>query len=136
MMMWELTSNEPPFSNYPRHDKELVLDVVVHGIRPKIIEGTPEFYAKIMQQCWNSDPLQRPDASLLPKLFEEMMELCKVIDNNKTDLSRINVSLLTQHNPATNLNVEPGTVHKLPLKLYSTNFQNGAWCIYRVKVYK
>src|ERR1044072_2798689 len=103
MMMWELTSKEPPFSDYHRHDKELVLDVVIHGRRPKIVEGTPEFYAKIMQQCWNSDPSQRPDASLLPKMFEEMMELCKVIDD-KTDSSKINVSLLTQPNLATNSN--------------------------------
>src|SRR5437764_1461064 len=34
-----------------------------------------------MQQCWNSDPSQRPDASLLPKIFEEMMGLCKAINN-------------------------------------------------------
>ncbi len=35
-----------------------------------------------MKQCWNSDPLKKPDASLLPKMFEEMMELCKTFDDN------------------------------------------------------
>ena len=110
MMMWELTSKKPPFSDYHRHDQELVLDVVVHEMRPEIIEGTPEFYVKIMQQCWNSDPSQRPDASILPKIFEEMVELCKVIDD-KTVSSKMNVSFLTQPEPAANSNeeyIEPG----------------------------
>ncbi|PKY16788.1 hypothetical protein RhiirB3_429252 [Rhizophagus irregularis] len=35
-----------------------------------------------MKQCWSHDPLKRPDASLLPKLFEEMIELCKMIDDS------------------------------------------------------
>ncbi|RIA91440.1 kinase-like domain-containing protein [Glomus cerebriforme] len=82
MIMWELTSNKPPFSN-KRHDKMLAL-AIYNGLRPTIIEGTPDFYANIMKQCWNSDPSQRPDSSLLPKLCEEMKELCKFIDNNPT----------------------------------------------------
>ncbi|RIA91439.1 kinase-like domain-containing protein [Glomus cerebriforme] len=79
MIMWELTSNESPFSD-KRHDKELAF-AILNGLRPKIIEGTPDFYANIMKQCWNSDPSQRPDSSILPKLFEEMKELCKFINN-------------------------------------------------------
>ncbi|GBB83953.1 hypothetical protein RclHR1_01060017 [Rhizophagus clarus] len=94
MIMWELTSNEPPFS-YWHHDVGLVF-AILDEMRPEIIEGTPDCYVKIMQQCWNSDPLQRPDASLLPKLFEEMMELCKLIDiiNNNTAQNITNHCLL------------------------------------------
>ncbi|GBB84323.1 hypothetical protein RclHR1_10940003 [Rhizophagus clarus] len=80
MIMWELTSKKPPFSDWV-HDVELAL-AILDGMRPKIVEGTPEFYADIMKQCWNTDPLQRPDASFLPKIFEGMMELCKMADNN------------------------------------------------------
>jgi hypothetical protein len=76
--MWELTSKKPPFYKY-EHNIDLALSIL-DGLRPKIVEGTPDFYADIMQQCWNSDPLQRPDASLLPKLFEEMM--CKMSDDD------------------------------------------------------
>ncbi|GES77926.1 kinase-like domain-containing protein [Rhizophagus clarus] len=75
MIMWELSSNKPPFSNRV-HDVELALEVL-DGLRPDIIEGTPDFYTNIMKQCWNLDPSKRPEASLLPKIFEEMMELCK-----------------------------------------------------------
>jgi hypothetical protein len=78
--MWELTSRKPPFSDW-FHDVELAF-AILDGMRPEIVEGTPEFYSEIMKQCWDSDPLQRPDASLLPKIFEGMMELCKMIDNN------------------------------------------------------
>uniref|UniRef100_U9UKJ1 Protein kinase domain-containing protein n=1 Tax=Rhizophagus irregularis (strain DAOM 181602 / DAOM 197198 / MUCL 43194) TaxID=747089 RepID=U9UKJ1_RHIID len=80
MIMWELTSNKPPFSN-KHHDVGLALSVL-DGLRPNIVEGTPDFYTNIMKQCWDSDPLKRPDASLLPKIFEEMIELCKMTDDN------------------------------------------------------
>ena len=83
MIMWELASNKPPFTEYT-HDIELAFKIL-DGARPKVIKGMPNFYAKIMKQCWNPDPLQRPDASLLPKMFEEMMELCKIIDHDKVD---------------------------------------------------
>ncbi|CAB5357415.1 unnamed protein product [Rhizophagus irregularis] len=82
MIMWELTSDKPPFSN-KHHDAGLALEVLdeLKPLRPKIIKGTPDFYVNIMEQCWSSDPLKRPDASLLPKLFEEMIGLCKVADD-------------------------------------------------------
>ena len=43
MIMWELTSGKPPFSDY-RHDLGLALSVI-DGLRPEIIEGTSNFYA-------------------------------------------------------------------------------------------
>ncbi|RGB38921.1 kinase-like domain-containing protein, partial [Rhizophagus diaphanus] len=61
MIMWELTSNKPPFSN-KHHDVELALSIL-DGLRPNTVEGTPDFYTNIMKQCWDSDPLKRPDAS-------------------------------------------------------------------------
>ncbi|EXX71792.1 uncharacterized protein OCT59_022317 [Rhizophagus irregularis] len=80
MIMWELISDEPPFSNR-QHDAGFAL-AVLDGLRPEDIKGTPDFYSNLMKQCWNFEPLKRPDASHLPKLFEEMMELCKMIDDD------------------------------------------------------
>ena len=57
MIMWELTSKKPPFSDY-KHDIGLALSILIDELRPEIVEGTPDFYVDIMRQCWNPDPLQ------------------------------------------------------------------------------
>src|ERR1700722_4867793 len=80
MIMWELTSNEYPFSNNC-HDINFAL-AVLNGLRPEITKETPKLYAEIMKRCWSSDPSQRPDASTLPELFEELKKLCNNGDDN------------------------------------------------------
>ncbi|GES77932.1 kinase-like domain-containing protein [Rhizophagus clarus] len=110
MIMWELTSNKPPFSNNQQHDIYLAF-AILDGLRPEIIEGTPDFYADIMKQCWNSDPSKRPDASLLPELFEEMMKLCKMFDDDTFSSNIAFCSSLPQSsNSVTNDSDEPGYV--------------------------
>ncbi|CAB4436000.1 unnamed protein product [Rhizophagus irregularis] len=109
MIMWELTSDEAPFSNN-HHDAGLALEVLdeLKPLRPEIVKGTPEFYASIMEQCWSSDPLKRPDASLLPKLFEEMIDLCKVADDNIASSKITCYSSLSEYNFVTNNSVISG----------------------------
>jgi serine/threonine protein kinase len=58
MIMWELSSGEPPFNNC-NHNVNLMLDIC-NGVRPPIIEGTPECWVQLMEECWNSDPAKRP----------------------------------------------------------------------------
>ncbi len=81
MIMWELTSGKPPFTEY-NHDIDLAL-LILDGKRPEIVEGTPDFYSNIMMRCWDANPENRIQPSLLPKLFEEMLDLCKFIDNSE-----------------------------------------------------
>ncbi|PKB96776.1 hypothetical protein RhiirA5_434265 [Rhizophagus irregularis] len=38
---------------------------IVNGIRPRIVSGTPLEYKNLMKQCWDSDPLMRPDIDTL-----------------------------------------------------------------------
>ncbi|RIA96676.1 kinase-like domain-containing protein, partial [Glomus cerebriforme] len=59
MLMWEISSGQPPFNNY-EHDYYLAMNII-NGIRPKIISGTPLEYESLMKQCWDADPLKRPD---------------------------------------------------------------------------
>src|SRR5436305_5760879 len=59
MIMWEISSGEPPFVNY-EHDYYLALNII-NGIRPKTVSGTPLEYKNLMMQCWDADPLKRPD---------------------------------------------------------------------------
>src|SRR5205823_2221945 len=59
MLMWEISSGQPPFSNY-KHDFDFVMDIN-NGMRPKVVSGTPIEYQSLMEQCWDADPLKRPD---------------------------------------------------------------------------
>ncbi len=60
MIMWEISSGQPPFIGRPS-EPCLALDIV-QGIRPDIIEGTPKCFAFLLQKCWSSDPTKRPTA--------------------------------------------------------------------------
>src|ERR1043166_9477054 len=63
MLMWEISSGRPPFINY-EHDYDLAMNII-NGIRPKIVSETPLEYKSLMKQCWDADPLKRPDANTL-----------------------------------------------------------------------
>src|SRR6266487_78701 len=69
MLMWEISSGQPPFINY-EHDYELAMKIV-NGIRPKIVSGTPLEYKNLMIQCWDADPLKRPNIITLRKKTRE-----------------------------------------------------------------
>ncbi|POG57877.1 kinase-like domain-containing protein [Rhizophagus irregularis DAOM 181602=DAOM 197198] len=69
MLMWEISSGQPPFINY-EHNYDLAMNIV-NGIRPKIVSGTPLEYKNLMKQCWDADPFKRPDIdTLLNKIGE------------------------------------------------------------------
>ncbi|POG72937.1 kinase-like domain-containing protein [Rhizophagus irregularis DAOM 181602=DAOM 197198] len=95
MLMWEISSGQPPFINY-EHDYDLAMNII-NGIRPRIVSGTPLEYESLMKQCWDADPLKRPDAyTLCKKLYEINLYylnttiVSEVNDNleiNKTDSS-------------------------------------------------
>ncbi|POG82931.1 kinase-like domain-containing protein [Rhizophagus irregularis DAOM 181602=DAOM 197198] len=70
MLMWEVSSGQPPFNNY-EHDYELAMNTV-NGIRPKIVPGTPLEYKNLMKQCWDADPSKRPDSYTLKEKMNEI----------------------------------------------------------------
>ncbi|RIA96653.1 hypothetical protein C1645_754324 [Glomus cerebriforme] len=59
MLMWEISSGQPPF-DICEHDYYLAMSII-NGIRPKIVPETPLEYKNLMEQCWDADPLKRPD---------------------------------------------------------------------------
>ena len=63
MLMWEISSGRPPFDNY-EHDYDLAMNII-SGIRPRVVSGTPLKYKSLMEQCWDADPLKRPDIDTL-----------------------------------------------------------------------
>ncbi|PKY35062.1 hypothetical protein RhiirB3_455400 [Rhizophagus irregularis] len=45
---------------------------IINGMRPKIVPETPLEYKLLMKQCWNADPLKRPNIKTLRKQIREI----------------------------------------------------------------
>ncbi|POG72924.1 kinase-like domain-containing protein, partial [Rhizophagus irregularis DAOM 181602=DAOM 197198] len=101
MLMWEISSGQPPFFNC-KHDYDLILNII-NGIRPRIVSGTPLEYESLMKQCWDADPLKRPDAHTLHIKLREInlyyqkksneptqLEINKNFETNKTSSFKTN----------------------------------------------
>ena len=67
MIMWEFMSGVSPFDDRA-HDLQLCLRIC-KGERPEVIKDAPECYVNLMKKCWDSDPLKRPTASEVNKIF-------------------------------------------------------------------
>jgi serine/threonine protein kinase len=70
MIMWEFMTARRPFWNR-NHDIELIIDIS-DGLRPPIVTNAPKGYIELMEECWNSDPDKRPQATDLYKRVREM----------------------------------------------------------------
>ncbi|PKY24792.1 kinase-like protein [Rhizophagus irregularis] len=93
MLMWEVSSGQPPFINY-EHDYDLAMNIV-NGIRPKIVPGTPLEYKNLMKQCWDADPSKRPDIVTIRIKINEINlfyqsksneSLTQPVDNNNFEM--------------------------------------------------
>ena len=62
------------------HDEFLAINIC-QGLRPKSNYKIPQLILDIIQQCWDADPLKRPEAMKLEELFEN---LYKKSDKNNT----------------------------------------------------
>ncbi|CAB4403743.1 unnamed protein product [Rhizophagus irregularis] len=81
MLMWEISFGQPPFLNY-EHDYILAINII-DGIRPKIISEIPSEYKSLMEQCWDANPLKRPD---IDTLRNKMNEIKSYYRNNPNEL--------------------------------------------------
>src|SRR5207302_8714922 len=58
MLMWEIFAGYPPFDD-GAHDADLIFRIC-EGLRPPILPSMPDYYAQMMQKCWDADPSKRP----------------------------------------------------------------------------
>src|SRR3954453_697816 len=87
MLMWEISSGQPPFSNY-EHDVDFAMSII-NGMRPKVVPGTPLEYKSLMEQCWDADPLKRPD---IDSLWDKIHEINLQYQNISSELTQPNQS--------------------------------------------
>ncbi|CAG8594554.1 10008_t:CDS:2 [Dentiscutata erythropus] len=67
MLMWELSTNKPPFYDKTRNSK--LIDYIIDGSRPVNDPHTPECYTDLMKRCWSSNPDNRPEISEIVKIL-------------------------------------------------------------------
>uniref|UniRef100_U9UHL2 Serine-threonine/tyrosine-protein kinase catalytic domain-containing protein n=1 Tax=Rhizophagus irregularis (strain DAOM 181602 / DAOM 197198 / MUCL 43194) TaxID=747089 RepID=U9UHL2_RHIID len=67
-------------------------------MRPKIISEIPSEYKSLMEQCWDADPLKRPD---IDTLRNKMNEIMSYYQNKPNELPQLKTKL----NNVTNNNI-------------------------------
>ena len=67
MIMWMLSAGVRPYCDRP-HDSQLIQEIC-SGLRPSIVSGTPPVFARLILQCLDDNPSNRPTASQLYKCF-------------------------------------------------------------------
>jgi len=68
MIMWELSTNKPPFYDKSRNSK-LIDSISLDDLRPLNDPDTPECYTDLMKRCWSSNPDNRPEISEIVKIL-------------------------------------------------------------------
>jgi serine/threonine protein kinase len=101
MLMWEISSGQPPFINY-EHDYDLAMNII-NGIRPRMVSGTPLEYKILMKQCWDADPLKRPDILTLFRKIREI-NLFYLNNSNEQTLPEINKNFETDKESSFEIN--------------------------------
>jgi serine/threonine protein kinase len=72
--MWELMTGRLPFEDQTI-DVGLVSKICYDDLLPPITANAPKDYIKLMQKCWNSDPIKRPEADdIIKKLYDILEE--------------------------------------------------------------
>ena len=99
ILMWEIASGQTSFNNY-ENDYDLAMKIV-NGMRPEIRSKIPSEYEKLMKQCWDADPLKRPDAYTL--LVEvKKMRRDSYNDNNTNEFNTLEYDDQSQINLSSN----------------------------------
>ncbi|RGB29386.1 hypothetical protein C1646_818536 [Rhizophagus diaphanus] len=84
MLMWEISFGQPPFMDYD--DEHILAYDIIDGIRPKIVSEIPSKYKRLMEQCWDANPLERPHTYAL---WKKISEIKSYYQNNPNELPQL-----------------------------------------------
>ncbi|PKC09004.1 HCP-like protein [Rhizophagus irregularis] len=74
ILLWELSSEYPPYSEVQKPSNQLRHDII-NGLREESVENTPIKYQQLYQKCWDENPDQRSN----------IFEVFKVLNQLKID---------------------------------------------------
>jgi hypothetical protein len=105
--MWEVMTGRRPFWDRS-HDTFLIIEIV-DGLRPPIVTNAPEGYIKLMEECWQSDPNERPMAT---DIRGKIREMCNNEHYNKSKFNNNQTKIIKSPDigPVTKNN--PGAIYK------------------------
>ncbi|CAI2177878.1 2283_t:CDS:2 [Funneliformis geosporum] len=104
MLMWEISSGQSPFFN--DQQKFELWNKIVDGTRPETVAETPLKYKKLMEKCWNADPLQRPNINVLLKKMKKINKSYL----NELNKNSFNQNILSELNKKRSFDYEPFSI--------------------------
>ncbi|CAG8555619.1 24186_t:CDS:10 [Dentiscutata erythropus] len=125
VIIWQISSGRAPFETIKDKipKEELSERIAVGGEREKKVEGTPDRYVYLYEDCWKLEPENRPNIAqyipvLIPTLHEFLSELDRVHNGNgaylmleeKFTQEEITVSMIKQ---LTDVDLEKLGVNKM-----------------------
>ncbi|PKY62658.1 hypothetical protein RhiirA4_489527 [Rhizophagus irregularis] len=78
-------------------------------MRPKIISEIPLKYRNLMEQCWDADPLKRPDINML---LGKIREIKIYYQNNPNELPQLKAKIDKEINSNTSSKLFTSKIHK------------------------
>jgi serine/threonine protein kinase len=91
IIAYETCTGLPPYHDIA-HDRTLAIQIC-QGLRPKSNYSIPQLIQDIIYQCWDDDPLKRPDAEELCSLFNEYEREIVYLDYDSAQLPMNNPAL-------------------------------------------
>jgi serine/threonine protein kinase len=107
MLMWEISFEQPPFMNH-EHEYNLAINII-NGMRPKIISEIPLKYKNLIEQCWDADPLKRPDTNTL---WKKINEIKSYYQNNPNELPQSKANFDKKMSYTSSSKIFTSKVHK------------------------
>ncbi|CAB4426327.1 unnamed protein product [Rhizophagus irregularis] len=74
ILLWELSSGRPPFSDYTQKVLDLahIRNKLLNGVREKPVANTPSKYLQLYQKCWQDDPNLRPEINEIYEILSQL----------------------------------------------------------------
>src|SRR5581483_6641105 len=115
----ELCTGLPPYHDIP-HDEFLAIKIC-QGLRPTSNYKIPQLILDIIQQCWDADPLKRPNAKYLSEFFMDLRGISNKKFNEYKENSPINQQI--REVDEINKQLPPITIPSTDILSYTTHPQ-------------